>query len=204
MVTRLLGVIPLLLMIDLEKLYKVRYLNICYLLIELLVFCTTVTEPDDALGSTSLVPGMISAYSPRQDLLSMSGQVSQLEDSVHVLVSEQHAATNVQTEKAATVQRHPLSEQLPSSSDIKLPPSMKSRSSSKSPDDDQEETITGIRYPPSWGQHRLMSPRGASRKISEDSDESFHSAESLRGNDYSILTSLDPPKTNIMVSCLIV
>ena len=200
MLNRLLGVIPLLLMIDLEKLYKVRYLNICYLLNELLVFCTTVTEPDDALGSTSLVPGMNSSYSPRQDLLSMSGQVS---DSVHVPASEQHTATNVQPEKSATVQRHPLSKQLPSRSDIKRPPSMKPRGSSRSPDDDQEETITGIRYPPSWGQHRSVPPQGASRKISEDSDESFHSAESLRGNDYSILTSLDPPKTKVMVSCLV-
>ena len=147
---------------------------------------------------------MNSSYSPRQDLPSESGQVSQLEDSVHVPASEQHTATNVQPEKSAAVQRHPLSRQLPTSSDIKLPPTIKSTGSSKSPfDDDQEETITGIRYPPSWGQHRSVPPQGASRKISEDSDESFHSAESLRGNDYSILTSLDPPKTKVMVSCLV-
>ena len=88
-----------------------------------------------------------------------------------------------------------------SSSNIRLPPSMKSRGSSNSPDDDQEEAIHGIRYPPSWGQHRSMSPQGISRKIPpEDSDESFHSAESHRGTDYNILSSIDPPKTKIMVS----
>ena len=91
-----------------------------------------------------------------------------------------------------------------SCSEAKLPPSLKSRCSSKSPDDDQEE-ITGIRYPPSWGQHRSMSPQGAAscRKMSQGSDESYHSAESHhKADDYTILTSLDPPKTNIMVSCL--
>ena len=88
----------------------------------------------------------------------------------------------------------------PSSSDIKLPPSMKSRGSSNSPDDAQEETIPGIRYPPSWGQYRSMSPQGASKKISEGSSESFHSAESHHGTDYNILSSIDPPKTKIMVS----
>ena len=169
------------------------------------LFYTTVTRPDDTLRKMSLVPGMNGAYSPRQDLLSLSSQVStncQLEDSVHLPASEQHTATNVQTEKSATV-RHPLSEQFPTSSDVKLPPSIKSRCSRKSlVDDGQEETITGIRYPPSWGQHRSMSPQGASRKISEGSDESLHSAESCHGNDYSILSSLDPPKTKIMVSCL--
>ena len=41
----------------------------------------------------------------------------------------------------------------PSSSDIKLPPSMKSRGSSSSPVDTQEEAIRGIHYPPIWGQH---------------------------------------------------
>ena len=88
----------------------------------------------------------------------------------------------------------------PSNSDIRLPPSMKSRGSSNSPDDTQEEAIPGIRYPPSWGQHRSMSPQGASKKISEGSDESFHSAESHHGADYNILSSIDPPKTKIMVS----
>jgi len=94
-----------------------------------------------------------------------------------------------------------LLEPLPHS-DIKLPPSMKSRGSSKSPDnDDQEETIPGIRYPPSWRQNQPLSPQGASMKISEDSDENYHSAESSHGNNYNnIMMSLDPPKTKIMVS----
>ena len=97
------------------------------------------------------------------------------------------------------VVHHPPLLQL--NSDIKLPPSMKSRSSTNSLDDidTQEEAITGIRYPPSWGQHRSMSPQGASKKISEDSSESFHSAES-HGADYNILSFIDPPKTKIMVS----
>ena len=77
------------------------------------------------------------------------------------------------------------------------PPSIKSRASSKSLDRSEDEPIAGIRYPPSWHQN----PQGTSSKLSpEGSDESFHSAESHRGNDYSILTSLDPPKTKIMVS----
>ena len=65
------------------------------------------------------------------------------------------------------------------------------------PDDDQEKTITGIRYPPSWGQHRSMSPQGTSRKISEGSDESFHSAEFHHKHDYTMMMSFDPPKTKI-------
>ena len=72
---------------------------------------------------------------------------------------------------------------------------MKSRGSgSRSPDDDREEPITGIRYPPSWGQvpeqhHQSVSPpQGASR---EGSDESFHSDESHHGStDYTQCTSL--------------
>ena len=85
------------------------------------------------------------------------------------------------------------------SADIKPPPSLKSTCSSKSSDD--EETPAGIRYPPSWGQHRSMSPQGASNKILEGSDDSFHSAESHHGtNDYSVLSSIDPPKTKIVVS----
>ena len=90
----------------------------------------------------------------------------------------------------------------PSLAAVKLPPSLKSKGSSETPADDQEETITGIRYPPSWGQHRSLSPQRASRKISEGSDESFHSAESRHNADYTMMTSLDPPKTKIMVSCL--
>ena len=90
----------------------------------------------------------------------------------------------------------------PSSSDIRLPPSMKSRDSSNSPVNTREEAIpVGIHLPPSWGQHRSMSPQRKSKKISEGSDESFHSAESHHGADYNILSSIDPPKTNIMVSC---
>ena len=90
----------------------------------------------------------------------------------------------------------------PLSSAVKLPPSLKSRDSSKSPDDDDQEEIPGIRYPPSWGQHRSMSPQGATscRKMSEGSDESYHSAESHHKPDYTMMTSLDPPKTEIMVS----
>ena len=81
------------------------------------------------------------------------------------------------------------------------PPSIKSRASSKSPDRSEDEPIAGIRYPPSWYRNPPLSPQGSSSKLStEGSDESFHSAESHRGNDYSILTSLDPPKTKIMVS----
>ena len=81
---------------------------------------------------------------------------------------------------------------------MKLTPSIKSRCSSKS--NDKEETIPGIRYPPSWGQQRSMSPQGSSNKILEGSDDSFHSAESHHGtNDYNILSSIEPPKTKIMV-----
>ena len=87
----------------------------------------------------------------------------------------------------------------PSSSDIKLPPDMKSRGSSSSPVDTRVEAIPGIRYPSSWRQHRSISPQRASKKISEDSSESFHSAES-HGPDYNILSSINPPKTKIMVS----
>ena len=140
-------------------------------------------------------------------LPSLSGQVSsncRLDDSCHIPASEQHSAAIVQPKKVentATVQHLPPSKQLPPSSDIKLPPSMKSRCSSKSPDDDDQEEITGIRYPPSWGQHRSMSPQGAARKMSEGSDESFHSAESHQKADYTMMRSLDPPKTKIMVSC---
>ena len=111
-------------------------------------------------------------------------------------------------EKPVIKSRDSHSPQLPGTSeilsgpDVKLLPSMKSRCSSKSPDDDQEEEIPGIRYPPSWGQHRSMSPQGTTncRKTSLGSDESFHSAESHHKADYTMMTSLDPPKTKIMVN----
>jgi len=82
--------------------------------------------------------------------------------------------------------------QLSSHSDIKLPPSMKSRGSSKSLVDD-EETLTGIRYPPSWRQNQPLSLQGTSRKMSE----SYHPTISHYGNP---LTSLYPPRANIVVS----
>ena len=81
----------------------------------------------------------------------------------------------------------------------KPPSSIKSRCSSKS--DDEKETIPGIHYPPSWGQNRSMSPQGSSNKIPEGSDDdSIHSVECHRSTtDYTILSSIDPPKTKIMV-----
>ena len=67
-----------------------------------------------------------------------------------------------------------------------------------------EEALAGIRYPSSWGHHQSMFPQGASNKILEGSDDSFHSAESHHGtNDYGILSSIDPPKTKIMVSIIL-
>ena len=39
--------------------------------------------------------------------------------------------------------------------DLQLPPSMESRSSSTSSDFGHEETISGIHYPPSWGQKKI-------------------------------------------------
>ena len=156
----------------------------------------------------SLVPGMYSVYLPGQDQLSLTGQVSsncQLEDPLHVPASEQHTATNVQPKKPEKPENEATIPQLLTSPDIKLPPhNLVSKGSSKSPDDDQEEEIPGIRYPPSWRQHRSMSPQGAPSKISEGSDESFHSVESHHIADYTMMTSLDPPKTKIMVSHLIV
>ena len=171
-----------------------------------LLLYTTVTRPGDSHRTMSLVSGMIGAYFPGQDQLSLTGQVSsdcQLEDPLHVPPSEQHTATNVQPKKpenSATIQGLP---QLSPNPEVKLP-LLVSKGSSKYPDDDgdQDETITGIRYPPSWGQHRSMSPQGG--KISEGSDESFHSAELHHGADYTMMTSLDPPKTKIMVSHLTV
>ena len=92
--------------------------------------------------------------------------------------------------------------QLPSITDIRLPPSMKSLRSSTSPDVNEDETPIGMRLPPSWGQHRSMSPQGSSNNLPEGSDDSFKSAESHHdtNNDYNILSSIDPPKTKIMVS----
>ena len=171
-----------------------------------ITFYTTVTRLGDSHRTMSLVSGMIGAYFPGQDQLSLTGQVSsncQLEDPLHVPSSEQHTATNIQPKKpenSATIQRLP---QLSPNPEVKLSSYVVSKGSSKSPDDDdQDETITGIRYPPSWGQHRSMSPQGG--KISEGSDESFHSAELHHGADYTMMTSVNPPKTKMMVSHLFV
>ena len=51
--------------------------------------------------------------------------------------------------------------------------------SQEAPDD--EKTVLGMRYPPSWGQHQSMSPQGSSNKIPKGFDDSFHSAESHYG-----------------------
>ena len=45
-----------------------------------------------------------------------------------------------------------------------------------------------------------MSPQGASKKISEDSSESFHSAES-HSADYNILFSIDPSYGELNILC---
>ena len=155
--------------------------------------------------SNTLVVGLQATTSMRQDLPSLPSQAS-TGISVHSQGSKQsNGYTRIQSKsisvEATTPPKYPPSlrqNQLSSSSDIKLPPSMKSKGAS-TPDDDQEETIHGIHYPPSWGQYRSMSPQGASRKISEGSSESFYSAESPHGAD-TILSSLEPPKTKIMVS----
>ena len=67
--------------------------------------------------------------------------------------------------------------------------------------DDEGETPAGIRYPPSWGLHRSISSQGSSNNLPEGSDDDFQSAESHHDtNGYNILSSIDPPKTKIVVS----
>ena len=91
--------------------------------------------------------------------------------------------------------------QLPSITDIRLPPSMKSLHNSTSPVDNKEEPPAGMRLPPSWGHHRSMSPQESTNILPEGSDDDFQSAESHHDtNGYNILSSIDPPKTKIMVS----
>ena len=142
-------------------------------------------------------------HSPDCSFLKQTFQLSKSSDVLSPYPSidktSQHSIENSMIRNKDNQSTQSPSAMKPSNSDVKLPPSMKSRGSSSSPVDTQEEAIPGIRYPPSWGQHQSVSPQGASKKISEDSSESFHSAES-RGPDYNILSSIDPPKTKIMVS----
>lgn len=90
----------------------------------------------------------------------------------------------LQTSNGAYHLSIPTQYQLLSSADAKPPLSMKSRGSCTAPDDSQEATITGIRYPPSWGQHRSMSPKITSRRTSH------------HGAGYDMPTS-DPPKAMV-------
>ena len=71
--------------------------------------------------------------------------------------------------------------------DVKHPLEEKNTSTTQHHDDD----ISGIHYPPSW----YSNPP----KLSEESNESFHSAESRYKNDYSILSSVNPSKAGIQV-----
>ena len=176
---------------------------------ELIVVYGVVTHTGTRRPNNPVVVGMNNTALFQQNPPSTPSSASndyRLDISVHSLeqerISDYHTRRTQSKSSSADVyvMHHPPDSMLPSSSDIKLPPSMKSRGSTNSPDDDHEETIPGIRYPPSWGQHRSTSPQGVSRKMSSDSSESFHSAESHHGADYNILTSLDPPKTKIMVS----
>ena len=71
--------------------------------------------------------------------------------------------------------------------------SSESKGASKaSCNDDNQDHVPGLHYPPSWWSN-------PPRKLSEGSDESFYSPQSQNKNDYNMLRSLDPPKTNIQV-----
>ena len=76
--------------------------------------------------------------------------------------------------------------------DVRHPVKAKNTSTTQHHDhDDNQEHIPGIHYPPSW----YSNPP----KLSEESNESFHSAESQHKNDYSILSSVNPSKAGIQV-----
>ena len=147
-------------------------------------------------GLQSPPPGLLwgspsSGRVPRRHLLSEVSDENFLSLEIHNHTSTQSRDTTVET----TLPGRPCTpslghNQLSSHSDIKLPPSIKS---THSPVGD-EQTLTGIRYPPSWRQNQPMSLQGASRKMSESSSESYHPTNE------DPLTSLDPPRTKIMVS----
>ena len=145
--------------------------------------------------SNALVPGMDGAVVLVQDPPSLSPTNYQLDISVHSLDTDPrsnntrtHSGDVIETAVSAACCPPSLRQsQTLSNSFIKLPPSTKSRGSSKSPDDGQDDTITGMQYSPSWAQHRSTS-QGAS----EDS-ESFYSAVSHH-------LAFDAPKTKNMVS----
>ena len=77
--------------------------------------------------------------------------------------------------------------------DMMYPLSLKSKDASEPDVFNNPARIPGMHYPPSWWSNP---PRALSE---DDSDETFHSAELRNKNDYSVLTSIDPPKTKIMV-----
>ena len=142
----------------------------------------------------------------RQDTLSSSSEAFdyQLEISTHSLPIDQRSSsrsshTRVQhsahLSTGATTPNsrmsHPTSLRLSAHSDMNASPIMRARSLGRSQDDDDDEAITGIRYPPNWGQRQSL-PR---QSPAAGSDESFYSAESQY-----LTASLNQPKNRIMVS----
>jgi len=109
---------------------------------------------------------------PRRHLSSEASDENSFSLEIHQTINHTRTQSRDTTVETTLPGRpYPLSlghYQLSSRSDIKLPPSMKSTHSTV----DGEETITGIRYPPSWRQNQPLSFQGTSRKMSESSSES--------------------------------
>jgi len=150
-------------------------------------------------GLQSPPPGLLqgspsSGRVPRRHLSSEASNDNFLSLEIHQTSNHTRTQSRDTTvETTLSGRPYPLSlghYQLSSHSDIKLPPNMKS---THSPVGD-EQTLTGIRYPPSWRQNQPMSLQGTSRKMSDSSSESYHPTNE------DPLTSLDPPRTKIMVS----
>ena len=132
----------------------------------------------------------------RQDTLSLSSEASDHELEISASLSSymrvQHSVHFLTgTTTPYSRKSYPTSLRLSGHSDINASPIMRTRSWGRSRDDGDEGEITGIHYPPSWGQHQSL-PR---QSPAAGYDESFHSVESLYHT-----ASPSQPKKKAMVS----
>ena len=175
----------------------------------------TVVIHAGIIRSDTVVAGIQGAVVLRQDSLSSSSLTSadrQSDIDDHSLDSEHISSSRTAVHSGdvieTTIPRTCCSpnlrrNQLPSSADARISspsPSMKSRSSNNTPDDDNHQgTISETSFASGWGQKESLSSQRVSRNISNSDDQSFYSAES-HGTSNNTTTFLDLPKTNVIVS----
>ena len=150
---------------------------------------------DASMGGSRQDPPSLPSQFSADDQLEISARSEQRSNSRSSYMRAQHSAQFLTgTTTPTNIGSIPVSLRLSSCSDVNASPILKSRCLGRSRDDGNEGAIAGIRYPPSWGQHRTV-PGQSRESPAAGSDESFHSAEP-----HYCMASCSKPKKKTMVS----